>query len=272
MSLVEMDTDQEALLDLVLSMESNNIVSLPSSFHESETLESDQTPVYTELSNNVFENFHSPDDHLAYLSGFIDMDNLPQVPFSPDAASLPQQSSDTNLNIDWTMSYTTPIIYDVNQSQTSRTESCTQVVKPSCSYQLPAVKSTLSSLLPNVQFNLQTPDSRRYQLLTVSSKPTKPKTRRRVTTASQRKAANVRERRRMFNLNEAFDILRKTVPTFAYEKRLSRIETLRLAMLYITFMADVLSGKQSNDSNFTKLLESVNFAGLTNAGLRESCR
>ena len=31
------------------------------------------------------------------------------------------------------------------------------------------------------------------------------------------------------------------VPTFAYEKRLSRIETLRLAITYISFMGDLLS-------------------------------
>lgn len=44
----------------------------------------------------------------------------------------------------------------------------------------------------------------------------------------------------MFNLNEAFDQLRKKVPTFAYEKRLSRIETLRLAIVYISFMTELL--------------------------------
>ena len=32
------------------------------------------------------------------------------------------------------------------------------------------------------------------------------------------------------------------MPTFAYEKRLSRIETLRLAITYITFMDDLISG------------------------------
>ena len=44
----------------------------------------------------------------------------------------------------------------------------------------------------------------------------------------------------MFNLNEAFDKLRRKVPTFAYEKRLSRIETLRLAITYISFMDQVI--------------------------------
>lgn len=71
----------------------------------------------------------------------------------------------------------------------------------------------------------------------------KPK-RKRVQTVVQRKAANVRERRRMFHLNEAFDELRKRLPAFNYEKRLSRIETLRLAMTYIAFMKDVSDGKE----------------------------
>ena len=42
-----------------------------------------------------------------------------------------------------------------------------------------------------------------------SNKPTKK--RRRVATVAQRRAANIRERRRMFNLNEAFDRLRNKV-------------------------------------------------------------
>jgi len=67
------------------------------------------------------------------------------------------------------------------------------------------------------------------------------KKRRRIATASQRRAANIRERRRMYNLNEAFDRLRSKVPTFAYEKRLSRIETLRLAITYISFMDELLA-------------------------------
>ncbi|NWU96139.1 FER3L protein, partial [Upupa epops] len=66
--------------------------------------------------------------------------------------------------------------------------------------------------------------------------------RKRIITYAQRQAANIRERKRMFNLNEAFDQLRKKVPTFAYEKRLSRIETLRLAIVYISFMTELLDG------------------------------
>lgn len=47
----------------------------------------------------------------------------------------------------------------------------------------------------------------------------------------------------MYNLNEAFDCLRQRIPTFAYEKRLSRIETLRLAISYISFMAGIVNGE-----------------------------
>lgn len=64
--------------------------------------------------------------------------------------------------------------------------------------------------------------------------------RKRVINSVQRQAANIRERKRMFSLNDAFDRLRRKVPTFAYEKRLSRIETLRLAIVYISFMTDIL--------------------------------
>ncbi|XP_065804588.1 protein Fer3 [Labrus bergylta] len=71
--------------------------------------------------------------------------------------------------------------------------------------------------------------------------------RRRLITVVQRQAANVRERKRMFSLNEAFDELRTKVPTFAYEKRLSRIDTLRLAIIYISFMTDLLEQNIQNN-------------------------
>ncbi|XP_046951279.1 fer3-like protein [Lynx rufus] len=72
--------------------------------------------------------------------------------------------------------------------------------------------------------------------------------RKRVITYAQRQAANIRERKRMFNLNEAFDQLRRKVPTFAYEKRLSRIETLRLAIVYISFMTELLESFEKKET------------------------
>lgn len=56
----------------------------------------------------------------------------------------------------------------------------------------------------------------------------------------QRFAANVRERRRMLSINSAFEHLRLHVPTFPYEKRLSKIDTLRLAIAYISLLQELL--------------------------------
>ncbi|XP_054272248.1 helix-loop-helix protein 13 isoform X4 [Macrosteles quadrilineatus] len=57
----------------------------------------------------------------------------------------------------------------------------------------------------------------------------------------QRQAANIRERKRMLSINSAFDELRSHVPTFPYEKRLSKIDTLRLAIAYIALLKEVLT-------------------------------
>ena len=73
--------------------------------------------------------------------------------------------------------------------------------------------------------------------------------RRRVQTPYQRKAANVRERRRMCTMNKAFEELRERLPAFDYEKKLSRIETLKLAMTYISFMKDLSDGQETNNVN-----------------------
>lgn len=56
-------------------------------------------------------------------------------------------------------------------------------------------------------------------------------------------AANVRERKRMMSINSGFEELRHHVPTFPYEKRLSKIDTLRLAISYIALLKDMLSSR-----------------------------
>ncbi|ODN00118.1 Protein Fer3 [Orchesella cincta] len=111
-------------------------------------------------------------------------------------------------------------------------------------------------VIPDVMWGVRNtsaalPQTNSQQRSGPSNKPPK-KPRRRVATMAQRRAANIRERRRMFNLNEAFDRLRRKVPTFAYEKRLSRIETLRLAIMYISFMKEIVmvpEGSEVNENN-----------------------
>ncbi|CAF0775496.1 unnamed protein product [Adineta ricciae] len=95
-----------------------------------------------------------------------------------------------------------------------------------------------------------TPTTVRNPPLIISRNGKVKSSRHRTASVAQRRAANVRERRRMFSLNEAFDQLREIVPIFAYEKKLSRIETLRLAIIYIAFMTElVLSGKTVDEAS-----------------------
>ncbi|XP_045324351.1 T-cell acute lymphocytic leukemia protein 2 isoform X2 [Leopardus geoffroyi] len=55
---------------------------------------------------------------------------------------------------------------------------------------------------------------------------------------------NSRERWRQQNVNSAFAKLRKLIPTHPPDKKLSKNETLRLAMRYINFLVKVL-GEQT---------------------------
>lgn len=54
----------------------------------------------------------------------------------------------------------------------------------------------------------------------------------------QRSIANIRERLRTQNLNNAFESLKKLIPTMATDK-LSKIQTLKIAKCYIQFLKGV---------------------------------
>ncbi|XP_060117535.1 helix-loop-helix protein 13-like [Heteronotia binoei] len=80
----------------------------------------------------------------------------------------------------------------------------------------------------------------------------------------QRYAANVRERKRMLSINSAFDVLRGHVPTFPYEKRLSKIDTLRLAIAYIALLSDILTTGSDPKSYVQKCMKN-GYTGHQNA-------
>ena len=67
-----------------------------------------------------------------------------------------------------------------------------------------------------------------------------------------RHAANIRERKRMQSINKAFEGLRSHIPTLPYEKRLSKVDTLRLAIGYISFLGDMLN---CSEDTSTRTLE-----------------
>lgn len=56
----------------------------------------------------------------------------------------------------------------------------------------------------------------------------------------RRLAANARERKRMENLNEAFDRLRQYLPQLENDQKLSKHETLQMAQTYITELHGIL--------------------------------
>lgn len=67
-------------------------------------------------------------------------------------------------------------------------------------------------------------------------------------TSGQRHAANLRERKRMQSINDAFEGLRTHIPVHPYEKRLSKVDTLRLAIDYIAFLNRLLNSTSQTDS------------------------
>lgn len=67
----------------------------------------------------------------------------------------------------------------------------------------------------------------------------------------QRRAANVRERRRMRTINDAFEHLRKRVPQAAEDKKTSKVDTLKLAVKYINDLTELL--KSCGETNLPGL-------------------
>uniref|UniRef100_A0A8V5G553 Uncharacterized protein n=1 Tax=Melopsittacus undulatus TaxID=13146 RepID=A0A8V5G553_MELUD len=61
----------------------------------------------------------------------------------------------------------------------------------------------------------------------------------------RRAAANARERDRTHSVNAAFGALRRLIPTRPADRRLSKVETLRLAASYIAHLANVLLLEQA---------------------------
>ena len=60
------------------------------------------------------------------------------------------------------------------------------------------------------------------------------------TKTRQRHAANVRERRRMRTINEAFEMLRTHVPSTCEDRKLSKVDTLKMAIRYIGELSALL--------------------------------
>lgn len=63
----------------------------------------------------------------------------------------------------------------------------------------------------------------------------------------------------MQSINEAFEGLRSHIPTLPYEKKLSKVDTLKLAISYITFLGEMVrKDKNSSDTGLTGLNKNCN--------------
>ncbi|XP_044294328.1 transcription factor 15-like [Varanus komodoensis] len=72
--------------------------------------------------------------------------------------------------------------------------------------------------------------------------------------SKQRQAANARERDRTHSVNTAFSALRTLIPTEPADRKLSKIETLRLASSYISHLANMLLLQQQQQQQQSESL------------------
>ncbi|XP_030246539.1 heart- and neural crest derivatives-expressed protein 2 [Drosophila navojoa] len=66
----------------------------------------------------------------------------------------------------------------------------------------------------------------------------------------KRNTANKKERRRTQSINNAFSCLRERIPNVPSDTKLSKIKTLRLAILYINYLVGIIDGDQDPKSGF----------------------
>lgn len=60
----------------------------------------------------------------------------------------------------------------------------------------------------------------------------------------------MRERKRMQSINDAFEGLRSHIPTLPYEKRLSKVDTLKLAIGYINFLSELVRTDRNANTEY----------------------
>ncbi|EDW88781.1 heart- and neural crest derivatives-expressed protein 2 isoform X1 [Drosophila yakuba] len=73
----------------------------------------------------------------------------------------------------------------------------------------------------------------------------------------KRNTANKKERRRTQSINNAFSYLREKIPNVPTDTKLSKIKTLKLAILYINYLVNVLDGDQDPKGGFRAELKPV---------------
>ncbi|XP_067952160.1 helix-loop-helix protein 13-like [Watersipora subatra] len=64
-----------------------------------------------------------------------------------------------------------------------------------------------------------------------------------------------REKKRLNSINSAFERLKEVIPTFPFEKRLTKMETLRLAISYMTMLQELIESDMKPEQFMQKVLQ-----------------
>lgn len=90
-------------------------------------------------------------------------------------------------------------------------------------------------------------------------------------TRERRIEANARERTRVHTISAAFDTLRKSIPAYSHNQKLSKLSVLRIACSYIMALSKVATGEDedSEDPSLAECVDSVSKTIQTEGKLRK---
>lgn len=86
-------------------------------------------------------------------------------------------------------------------------------------------------------------------------------------TRERRIEANARERTRVHTISAAFDTLRKSVPSYSHNQKLSKLSVLRIACAYIGALSAAM--ETDDDVDLTAAVDSVTQTIHTEGKLRK---
>ncbi|KAM7354521.1 heart- and neural crest derivatives-expressed protein [Cochliomyia hominivorax] len=133
---------------------------------------------------------------------------------------------------------------DCCQSTTTTTTTCTLTANINTNnyYRSPSYCPASSSDLEDVESQFHDSLFTNVSPKTISVPP--------VRVIKKRNTANKKERRRTQSINNAFSCLREKIPNVPSDTKLSKIKTLKLAILYIKYLVEVLDGDQDPKNGF----------------------
>ncbi|CAH1116185.1 unnamed protein product [Phaedon cochleariae] len=76
-------------------------------------------------------------------------------------------------------------------------------------------------------------------------------------TRERRIEANARERTRVHTISAAFDTLRKSVPSYSHNQKLSKLSVLRIACSYIMTLSSIVNDEPSDQPSTSECVEMV---------------